>query len=110
MTKACFCGIASGQISRLAGWSGQGAHDQAKVLLQEDGDIMSSIIPAEFAWLTLKGWAIAEDVPESDYPVEKMEFVPIIVRGESKVDDETMRARAVMLQGNLGIADARSSQ
>ncbi len=53
------------------------------------------------------GWEIIEDVAPTDFKISDLEMVPFLEGGESYINGEVLRQRAVGLKANLGLADAK---
>lgn len=53
------------------------------------------------------GFTVLEDVAPSEFKVADLELVPFLKNGESFINGETLRTRAVTLKANLGLVDAK---
>ncbi len=54
-----------------------------------------------------EGWSVVEDVSPTEFEVKDLEFITFLEEGESSVNGETMRQRAINLKANLGLVDAK---
>lgn len=70
-----------------------------------DGNNFPSLALA--ANLIPKGLEVIEDVEPSQFQVKDLELVPFLHEGKRPINGDTMRQRAVELNANLGLADAK---
>jgi hypothetical protein len=54
------------------------------------------------------GWTVVEDIePTRDLDIEKLECIGVLEGNEEYIGAKEMRERAVKLEGNLGLSDAK---
>lgn len=83
------------------------AQQVAAIIMDKErgGDLFPSQIHA--ADLIPQGWMVVEDVAPSKFHVKELEFISFLNQGESSINCEVIRQRAVTLKANLGLVDGK---